>query len=294
MKHYHSIMTVIASCAIATLLGISTTAQTDESRKAGNVPIHFFGKVVDQDGLPIKDAKVTLEETVGHLKSPTSGYQTYDKIVLQTGENGMFVLNDTQGTLLEITSIQKADYELSKKADRFFAYNQGTAIFHPDPGNPVVFTMWKRRGNEPLIQSGWDHNVECDGTTNLFALSTGQANARGDLRIVCLRSPLKRIPREGKKFDYTFEISVLGGGIQPTRDEFTYLAPENGYQPSITISQQADDPDWHGRVKQEFYLKTAEGHYGRIGVDWYASQQNPTHLDWNCSINPSGSRNLER
>jgi len=29
-------------------------------------------------------------------------------------------------------------------------------------------------------------------------------------------------------------------------------------------------------------------------VDWYAAQNAPNHFEWDCSINPSGSRNLER
>ena len=95
-------------------------------------------------------------------------------------------------------------------------------------------------------------------------------------------------------FDYSFEIAVLGGGIQQARDEFTYWSPETGYQPTVTISQRAGDTNWYGRVTEEFYIKTADGQYGRLSVDWYASQQSPTHLDWNCSINPSKSRNLER
>jgi hypothetical protein len=110
--------------------------------------------------------------------------------------------------------------------------------------------------------------------------------------------PAKQINRKANcakvRSDPFYIIKVLGGGILGTDDEFTYWAPESGYESSLTISQKAGDPNWHSRVNHEFYIKTSEGHYGRLTVDWYGSQQNPTHLDWNCSINPSGSRNLER
>jgi hypothetical protein len=75
---------------------------------------------------------------------------------------------------------------------------------------------------------------------------------------------------------------------------WAYVAPESRYSPTLNIGQKADATNWVGKVKQEFYIKTAEGHYGRLSVDWYTPQTTPTHFEWDCSINPSGSRNLER
>jgi hypothetical protein len=60
-----------------------------------------------------------------------------------------------------------------------------------------------------------------------------------------------------------------------------YLAPENGYSPSFTVAQKVDDPKWRVGVTQEFYIKTADGHYGRLFVDWYAWQTPPVHMEWN-------------
>jgi hypothetical protein len=98
-----------------------------------------------------------------------------------------------------------------------------------------------------------------------------------------------------RPFTYKLEISIRDGGIQPTEDEFTYKAPENGYAPSVTIERKPDDPKWGGGLKQEFYIKTAKGEYGRLSVEWDAGHRPaPTPLKWESSINPSGSRNLER
>jgi hypothetical protein len=155
--------------------------------------------------------------------------------------------------------------------------------------------MWKKTGPERLIQPRtWNGNVSCDGRTNRFDLFSGRPNAEGNLEILCVRDPLESPPPGNGPFDYKFEVSVVGGVIQPTSDEFTYLAPEGGYAPIFTESKKAGDPGWRGRLTQEFYIRTDEGHYGRLSVDWYSWQNSPTHLDWNCSINPSGSRNLER
>jgi hypothetical protein len=261
----------------------------------GNAAINFYGRVVDQDGQPISGAKVALRVLVGYLHSPTELATRYDKTTNQTDVNGDFTLIGASGHSVEIESIDKSGYKLSDKVSRMYPYSWSAGIFKPDTNNPVIFKMWKQQGTETLVQPpAWNGNVSCDGTTNRFNLLDGKKNVNGDLEIICLKSPINILPRENKPFDYKFEIAVLGGGVQPTEDEFTYLAFEGGYSSSFTLGQKADDPGWQGRVKKEFYIKTADGHYGRLSVDWYSSLQNPTHLDWNCSINPTGSRNLER
>jgi len=261
----------------------------------GNATINFWGRVVDQDGNPLMGAKVNLTLNYGWIKSPTEGGMKEDKMSLETDENGNFALSNTQGHGIEVKAIDKAGYKLSEKVTRSYAYSWSADIFHPDPNKPVVFKMWKQRGAEQLVQPrSWNGQVACDGTTNRFDLLQGKRNAGGDLEIACFRNPLKLPPASNAPYDYGLQIAIIGGGIQTTEDEFTYLAPESGYSSSLTFGQKADDPKWVGKVKQEFYIKTADGHFGRLAIDWYAWQQFSTHLDWNCSINPSGSRNLER
>jgi hypothetical protein len=89
-------------------------------------------------------------------------------------------------------------------------------------------------------------------------------------------------------------VKIHDGQIRATDDEFMYLASENGYVASVAVKQVASDPNWNGNAKQDFYFRTADGHYGCLTVNWYNWQTSPTVLEWNCHINPTGSRNLER
>jgi hypothetical protein len=287
MKNYHFSPKTLITVLIACLLPISAVAQL---RTPENVPITFYGKVVDQSGQPVQGAKVSLLVITSHFERYDTEAQP---VTLETDQNGGFTVTGFVANAVDAILIKKQGYELSKKATLTYVFGS-IPTYTPDPKNPVVFRMWKQAGKEPLVGPAWRGKVACDGTTNRFDLSSGRPSADGGLEIICSKTPLTVPPPGSAHFDYKFQIVVIGGSIRPTEDEFTYLAPENGYSPSVTITQKADDPKWQGSVKQEFYFKTGEGHYGRLSVDWYAWQTPPTILKWDCSINPSGSRNLER
>jgi hypothetical protein len=280
-------------CAlIACLLPTLSNAQQNIPVNPVNIPINFYGKVIDQEGKPVVGAKVNLEVQANYFDENRSEQKQFP---LETDQNGNFTLTGAYGAIVKVLSVEKEGFELTKKVKRGYSYTL-PAEFQPDPNNPVVLKTWKQQGKEPLAHSLWHGKVVCDGTTNRFDLISGRPSPEGNLEIVCVRTPLKSPPPGNGRFDYKFEITVIGGGIRPAQDEFTYLAPEGDYSKSLTFSQKADDPKWDSKIPipKEYYLKTADGHYGMLFVDWYAAQNSPTHLEWNISINPSGSRNLER
>jgi hypothetical protein len=283
---------IIAALLLFSLLPTYLKAQTEDPRLLGNAPITFYGKVVDENNQPVAGVQVHAEIMLGYWISPTVGGQKFDHISLTTDADGKFIVDNLKGTSIRFNEIEKDGYQLSSKVGKP-TYLYYPVKVHPDPERPEVFRMWKKRGAERLINSSWDHKVSCDGTPNRFDLFHGTRNVNGNLEIVCLRTPL-RSPPGNAPFDYSFEIKVIGGGIQPTDDEFTYLAPESGYGSRFIEAKKAGDPGWRGRLTQAFYIRMEDGHYGTLLVDWYAAQNSPTHLDWDCSINPSGSRNLER
>jgi hypothetical protein len=286
---------ILFAFTLACVVPVSLVAQQDERHTTGNVPIEFYGKVIDQDGNPLASAKVAFELQVGHMTSETKGYVSRNRITLQTDQSGQFSINGTKGIHLILQSVEEPGCELSKKTERWFSYNESGAIFHPDPSKPVIFKMWKKAGKEPLVGSHWRGKVVCDSTLVSFGLLNGKPSQDGDLQIVCTLTPTDKKVGNHTLSDYGFQITIVGGGVQQTGDEFTYLAPENGYLPTVTIHEEAADANHRNpELEQEFYIKTADGHYGRLSIDWSAWQKPPTYFEWDCSINPSGSRNLER
>ncbi|MGA2177636.1 MAG: carboxypeptidase-like regulatory domain-containing protein [Verrucomicrobiota bacterium] len=287
-------MNAFTATLAAWLFPAALMAQAEDPHITGNVPIAFYGKVVDQNNRPVSDVKVCLEVRVGYYTSPTTGRERWDPISVETDAEGNFVLNNVMGGFVQFKTIEKEGYKLlPKQAKEGFMYYP--AQFHPDSNNPVVFKMWKKGGAEPLAGSAWHGKVACDGTPIGFDLLSGKQTKDGNLRIICTLTPTDAKWGNQILSDYKLQISITGGEIQRTSDDFTYLAPEKGYLPSVTIEEKAADPNHrNAELEQEFYIKTPEGRYGRLSIDWAAWQKPPTHLEWDCSINPSGSRNLER
>ena len=272
---------------IVCLFAVSGIAQL---RTPENVPVSFYGEVVDQEGRPVVGADVTFDLITSHMAEDST---ETTPMTLHTDQDGTFALTGVTAYGIDRISVRKAGYYLSLKASRGFVFGHKVE-YKPNPNDPVIFKMWKQRGKEPLVGSSWHGKVAGDGTTNRFDMLHGRRSSDGGLEIVCTRTPSVPQPPGNGHFDYKFEIAVVGGSIQPTGDEFTYLAPESDYAPSFTVEQKADAPKWRPDVTQEFYIKTADGHYGRLFVEWYAWQTPTGHCKWDCSINPSGSRNLER
>lgn len=288
MKSYRFVAKALITTVIVCLSPIPTRAHL---RTPENVPITFYGKVIDQNGQPVEDAKVSLLVVISHLERLDTEQKSFN---VETDQNGDFTVTGFIANAIDAVSITKEGYKLSTKAERTFVFGS-IPTYTPDPRNPVVFRMWKENGKEPLINSLWRGKVACDGSTNRFDLLSGTPNDHGNLEIACTRTPLNYVRTNGPSFSYKFEIAIIGGGVQMTSNEFTYLAPVGGYLPIVTIEKKPGDPQWKAGVDREFYIKTVDGRYGCISVMWDAGHRPaPTILNWNCSINPSGSRDLER
>src|SRR5580704_15398971 len=122
----------------------SVVAQTIDPRKTGNVPITFYGKVIDQSNQPVVGAKVDGYVVTGYLKTPREIGQKVDFVSLVSDSEGKFALENTNGMSIQISSVDKEGYKLSpKQVKTTYLYNPSE--FHPDINNPVIFKMWKKQ-----------------------------------------------------------------------------------------------------------------------------------------------------
>jgi hypothetical protein len=127
---------------VASLVPVLLFAQQDEFHTTGNVPINFYGHVVDQNGDPVAGATVKLEAQANYFDENRSEQKPYK---LETDQNGGFSLIGAYGAIITVSSIEKEGFELSKKTERHYSYTV-PADFHPNPEKPVVFRMWKNAG----------------------------------------------------------------------------------------------------------------------------------------------------
>jgi len=260
-------------------------------------PMDAYGKVIDQNGQPVAGAKVH-----GYLSfESTDDREEHDT---KTDEHGRFNFLGLHGKNLD-TVPEKAGYE----------YNIRLAVrrppnYVPDPNHPLIFTMWKLRGGEPMWYADtkglpyWYSFFQSNGSPARINLRTcrddkyvSERNARGerhyDLEMALhLDEPIKTNANRVLFCNWSATIGITNGGLVeiPTNTIYPYEAPVEGYQPSLTLNFPTNMVGWTDQFKKRFYFKSENGKtYGRIKIE----MNNWGRLNLEIYANPGGSRNLE-
>lgn len=243
-------------------------------------PMDTYAKVVDQNGQPVIGAEVRgfldFEEMDDDEEHDTT-----------TDSQGQFNFLGLHGKGMVFVP-EKAGYEY----DRRDAINR-PKNYLPDPNNPLIITMWKLRGAEPMRHSNLHAYIPCDGTVTKFNLLTGKDDPSGDLTLTLNRNPVNIV--RGKPFDWSVTLEIPNGGFQEITNLYPNEAPEEGYRPQITYNFQASATNWTPLLTTSLYFKSKNGQiYGRMTFKTMADfQPPPTLFDAEIYANPSGSQNLE-
>ena len=245
--------------------------------------LDLYGLVVDQNGQPVVGVKVrgSIGLNVNMVQSGGEIHYT------ETDSLGRFNFLGIHGVGIGLWP-QKEGYFYDLKLP-----SQRPDNYHPDPNNPIVFTMWKLNGPEPMIHTKLHSYVPCDGTQTTFNLLTGKKDANGDLLVKISRDPVN-IDRS-KPFNWSLTVKLPNGGLQDITDIYPNEAPAEGYQAEITFDFPTNKPNWTYSFARAFYFKCKNGQvYGRMSVNVMANfQPPPTLFDAEIYANPAGSRNLE-
>ena len=98
------------------------------------------------------------------------------------------------------------------------------------------------------------------------------------------------ISRETTRFNWQLRI-IASGGLLETKEEFPFLAPENGYSAEVEFNHPVTLEDaWQTTIERKYFIRLADGRYGRIEFRLLARNGVFTMQSY---LNPSGSRNLE-
>jgi hypothetical protein len=96
-------------------------------------------------------------------------------------------------------------------------------------------------------------------------------------------------PKSQQPYHWKFRVSIPGGGLQLRTDDYQFVAPSSGYQASDEVDMSPSNEGWNDQSERDYFIKLADGKYGRIrlSVNAHGSFSIEGH------INPSGSQNLE-
>jgi hypothetical protein len=199
-----------------------------------------------------------------------------------------------KGHDLTILKLEKVGYQFRSKEDMTFDFYGSTASgkFIPEQHRPIVFTIVQKEQMEPLIHIKGSLRVRGEGVPQRWNLWEGEPDPNGELAVTLRREPAV-LERPGQAATWSADLEIIGGGIVTAPwDQDVRRAPEGGYLPTIAYPQAEQKP---GLPYRSFYVKTADGRFGRIQVKLDAYSQGETVR---CSItgdmNPlPGSRNLE-
>lgn len=248
-------------------------------------PIEFYGKVVDENSNAVAGANVGFHWTEIPAEDGNRTTNT------ESDTEGLFSLHGQRGPSLMV-SVSKEGYYAPHRGQWGFKYGPGgNPDFSPDARNPVVFSLRKKGVPETLVALKRNYPVARDGTPLSIDLVTGATSTReaGNLVVRCWTEDQGK--SSGQKYDWHCRVTIPGGGIVPTDEEFAFVAPETGYKPSTEITMQAERADWTSDVDLKFFFRLADGRYGRMTFSMIAGGQHFCMID--SVLNPAGSRNLE-
>jgi hypothetical protein len=270
-----------------------------EAIERANVPINFWGKVVDQEERPIAGAEISYSYSTEHgnmLGVAWSASKVHKGSMTSDG-TGLFSIAGIRGSGLTIESLQKEGYQYNPREAKVYDYFGSTAAgkFAPERNNPVVFVMVDKAATEQLVSYGGDFGktvrLPANGTPLRLNIWNGQPDPNGELELTFKREP-ERMTQVGAPTTWSAKVEVINGGIAEARpDELIHRAPDEGYTGAVDYPKVEQK---QGVGARSFYVKTADRKYGRITLELYPGDEGPSAR---CLIkaymNPSGSRNLE-
>lgn len=257
--------------------------------KHANVPIDFWGKVVDQNGEPLEGVKITYR-----IQQPRVMWDSNSIVKkISTDANGDFFITGDKGSCFGLKEFKKEGYRKTEGQRVSFTYVSSSDIYIPNKVKPKVYTMVKVDELPSLIQGKRWITLPWDGKPVYYNLKTGRYGQEGDIKIMALRGEIKGKGLEAR-FDWTFKVEVLGGGIlETTRGEAT-IAPADGYKPFWEYGQRKTEDKWsYGKGTTHLCFKLKNGNYGRLQLRCSAEPDAIYSCNITSYLNPSGGRILE-
>ena len=175
--------TAAAATAPSTPSGSGLTPQGEIQRQDAvikqalehlNVPIDFYGRVIDQDSNTLSTVKI--DAWVRHWDPAAPGASLH--IEKATDAQGRFDIHGVTGDGFELESMQKPGYELEPG-------QRGYGTVGGSRENPVVFKMWAANVHEQLITGEKSFDIVPDGRPYVIDLTKGtiSESGGGDLKV---------------------------------------------------------------------------------------------------------------
>lgn len=246
--------------------------------------IDFYGKVLDQQGEPVRGAKIKIAAADGYWENGSDFFKTSDA-------NGLFSIKGIKGAGIYV-SVEKSGYHRTEKSKGRFGYGMKSGQNpHDKHDHPAIFVLQKKSAVEPLFRATHKDGAEYFPIGQKIALDLKNGQRRSGNASIEITSINDRLEGQDHGYTWRFIITVPGGEIIERNDPLQFLAPENGYQSQAVIGFDGKAENWKSRQKKDFFVKFANGTYGRFKLDVWSKTKNGFFFE--SYVNPSGSKYLE-
>jgi hypothetical protein len=262
--------------------------------EATNVPVTFYGKVIDQYNEPVAGVEVGF--TIRSFKLNTSSGEAQTNESVQTDSQGIFVIHGI-GHDLDVVDFKKAGY-IAPTKERQGSYNYASnsenvaEVFQADPRRPVVYRISKLEGPQQLESYTSFGTIGIDGKPKFLDVKIGPVKER--IHLEFRRGPI--LSGDPIRYDWTLTAQVEGGTVVVREGDLNFTAPSDGYREKLTAEMKAENPKWSRYSDVRFFVHFANGTFGRfaIGVSGPLLPEDAiAEYTIEGKINPTGSRNLE-
>lgn len=257
-------------------------------RDVFNTPIAFFGKVEDQNGLPILDARIQFS-AIDKFWESGSKFETH------SNADGLFSITGIKGAGLTVGVSKKGYDGINGLSYQSFGYGMppdSTRKAPPSKEAPARFVLRKKATADSLFVVHRDILVPKNGMPVEVSLRTGKPvkGGQGDLKLECWTSD-ERKDAKGH-YEWHARVSVPGGGMTIRSDtEREFSAPEMGYIPITEIATPQASIRWRPDYDADYWVKLHDQTFARIRLRITTAGDHFATIE--SYLNPSGSRNLE-
>lgn len=236
-------------------------------------PIELYGKVVDQHGDPVPSATVKL------LPVDTPWEDSKSKMTLISDASGNFSIKGLKGTAMGVQATKEGYLYIpslggpASSVSVDYGHGGESGKRYSNPATPVILTLHKVGPVESIFympDTRW--KLPLDGTVRKISLDSKLGEGSHQIEF-SFNSNTHIRNEEGRSvydaFDWKFEARIPGGGFIWNDNDYNFEAPATGYKESIRYQYSADMPrdQWKRFQQGRYFVKFADGSYGRIRVD---------------------------
>ena len=258
-----------------------------------STPIDFWGEVIDQNGNPLAGVKaeIVVDERAGNKK-----YFSF------SDKEGLFELLGKKGARARIkvflsgyvpTSDEKIGSNVSARTIYYAPKTKPMPAYAPPTrGNPQVFVLRKKNPIANLANSITKRvAIFKDGKSKKVTLKTKSKDVEMEIR--CWSSC--PVPFTYDKYDWSAEIRIIGGEIQPITEYEPITAPIDGYRPAFKVEMPKNtDKTWKAaNVRQRnFWIQFDDGTYAKARIEVKTGRKH--EVDAEVWYNLDGTNNFEQ